>query len=146
MLQKQGLLVPTSRSIVKELTQQLRAHLFRFRATPARGFHRLAYLASIQFSRPVIGEERSGKSRPSVYKLSMESFALICAGCSHKNSFKQTRKFNDHSPEASRAGFGLEASASKRRDRSYQPGRSKHWVKVENRQHPAIESNVMQLA
>jgi hypothetical protein len=25
-----------------------------------------------------------------------------------------------------------------RRDRPYQAGRSKHWVKVKNRQHPAI--------
>jgi hypothetical protein len=27
---------------------------------------------------------------------------------------------------------------SKRRDRPYQAGRSKHWIKVKNRQHPAM--------
>jgi bifunctional non-homologous end joining protein LigD len=26
-----------------------------------------------------------------------------------------------------------------RRDRPYQAGRSKHWVKIKNRQHPAME-------
>ena len=38
-----------------------------------RGFHWLAYLASTQLRRPVIGGERSDKSRPNVYKLSIES-------------------------------------------------------------------------
>jgi bifunctional non-homologous end joining protein LigD len=33
--------------------------------------------------------------------------------------------------------MGLEGLVSKRRDRPYQAGRSKHWVK--NRQHPAVE-------
>ena len=28
---------------------------------------------------------------------------------------------------------------SKRRDRPYQAGRSKHWVKVKNRRHPAMD-------
>jgi bifunctional non-homologous end joining protein LigD len=32
---------------------------------------------------------------------------------------------------------------SKRRDRPYQSGRSKHWVKVKNRKHPAM-SRVME--
>jgi bifunctional non-homologous end joining protein LigD len=31
--------------------------------------------------------------------------------------------------------MGLEGLVSKRRDRPYQAGRSKHWVKVKNRQH-----------
>jgi ATP-dependent DNA ligase len=31
------------------------------------------------------------------------------------------------------ASFGLEGLVSKRRDRPYQAGRSKHWVKVKNR-------------
>jgi ATP-dependent DNA ligase len=35
--------------------------------------------------------------------------------------------------------MGLEGLVSKRRDRPYQAGRSKHWVKVKNRQHPAME-------
>jgi bifunctional non-homologous end joining protein LigD len=34
--------------------------------------------------------------------------------------------------------MGLEGLVSKRRDRPYQAGRSKHWVKVKNRQHPAM--------
>jgi bifunctional non-homologous end joining protein LigD len=32
----------------------------------------------------------------------------------------------------------LHGLVSKRRDRPYQGGRSKHWVKVKNRQHPAM--------
>ena len=35
--------------------------------------------------------------------------------------------------------FGLEGMVSKRRDRPYRAGRSPDWVKVKNRQHPAIE-------
>jgi ATP-dependent DNA ligase len=35
--------------------------------------------------------------------------------------------------------LGLEGLVSKRRDRPYQPGRSKHWVEVKNRSHPAME-------
>jgi hypothetical protein len=34
--------------------------------------------------------------------------------------------------------MGLEGLVSKRRDRPYQAGRSKHWVNVKNRQHPAM--------
>jgi bifunctional non-homologous end joining protein LigD len=34
--------------------------------------------------------------------------------------------------------MGLEGLVSKRRDRPYQVGRSKHWVKVKNRKHPAM--------
>jgi bifunctional non-homologous end joining protein LigD len=34
--------------------------------------------------------------------------------------------------------LGLEGLVSKRRDRPYQAGRSKHWVKVKNRKHPAM--------
>jgi bifunctional non-homologous end joining protein LigD len=33
--------------------------------------------------------------------------------------------------------MGLEGLVSKRRDRPYQAGRSKHWVKVKNRKHQA---------
>jgi bifunctional non-homologous end joining protein LigD len=39
--------------------------------------------------------------------------------------------------------MGLEGLVSKRRDRSYQAGRSKHWIKVKNRKHPAL-SRVME--
>jgi bifunctional non-homologous end joining protein LigD len=35
--------------------------------------------------------------------------------------------------------FGLEGLVSKRADRAYRAGRSKDWIKVENRAHPAIE-------
>jgi bifunctional non-homologous end joining protein LigD len=35
--------------------------------------------------------------------------------------------------------MGLEGLVSKRRDRPYQAGRSKHWVKVKNRKHPAMD-------
>jgi bifunctional non-homologous end joining protein LigD len=37
------------------------------------------------------------------------------------------------------ASFGLEGVVSKRRDRPYQAGRSKHWLKVKNRTNPAME-------
>jgi len=35
--------------------------------------------------------------------------------------------------------MGLEGLVSKRRDRPYQGGRSKYWVKVKNRKHPAMQ-------
>ena len=34
--------------------------------------------------------------------------------------------------------MGLEGLVSKRRDRPYQAGRSKHWIKNKNRSHPAM--------
>jgi ATP-dependent DNA ligase len=48
-------------------------------------------------------------------------------------------------PELFRAAcdMGLEGLVSKRRDRPYQAGRSKHWIKVKNRNHPAM-SRVME--
>ena len=44
-------------------------------------------------------------------------------------------------PDLSRAAcdMGLEGLVSKRRDRPYQGGRSKYWVKVKNRKHPAMQ-------
>ncbi|WP_018317318.1 DNA ligase [Bradyrhizobium sp. WSM2793] len=39
--------------------------------------------------------------------------------------------------------LGLEGLVSKRRDRPYQAGRSKHWVKVKNRKHPAMDRGGM---
>jgi hypothetical protein len=36
------------------------------------------------------------------------------------------------------ASFRLQGLVSKPRDRSYQAGRSKHWVKIKNRKHPAM--------
>jgi hypothetical protein len=39
--------------------------------------------------------------------------------------------------------MGLEGLVSKRRDRPYQVGRSKHWIKIKNRSHPAM-SRVME--
>ena len=41
-------------------------------------------------------------------------------------------------PFAAACQMGLEGLVSKRRDRPYQAGRSKHWIKVKNRQHPAM--------
>jgi ATP-dependent DNA ligase len=35
--------------------------------------------------------------------------------------------------------MGLEGLVSKRRDRPYQAGRSKHWVKIKNRKHAAVD-------
>jgi bifunctional non-homologous end joining protein LigD len=35
--------------------------------------------------------------------------------------------------------MGLEGLVSKHRDRPYQAGRSRHWIKVKNRKHPAME-------
>jgi bifunctional non-homologous end joining protein LigD len=35
--------------------------------------------------------------------------------------------------------MGLDGLVSKRRDRAYQAGRSKYWVKVKNRKHPAMD-------
>ncbi len=46
-------------------------------------------------------------------------------------------------PVSHACNMGLEGLVSKRRDRPYQAGRSKHWVKVKNRQHPAM-SRVME--
>ncbi len=44
-------------------------------------------------------------------------------------------------PELFRAAcrMGLEGLVSKRRDRPYQAGRSRNWIKVKNRSHPAFE-------
>jgi ATP-dependent DNA ligase len=39
--------------------------------------------------------------------------------------------------------MGLEGIVSKRRDRPYRSGRSKHWLKIKNRAHPAM-SRVME--
>jgi bifunctional non-homologous end joining protein LigD len=39
--------------------------------------------------------------------------------------------------------LGIEGLVPKRRDRPYQAGRSKHWVKVKKRIHPAM-SQVME--
>jgi len=38
--------------------------------------------------------------------------------------------------------LGLEGLVSKRRDRPYQAGRSKYWVKVKNRRDPAMEQEL----
>lgn len=35
--------------------------------------------------------------------------------------------------------MGLEGLVSKHRDRPYQSGRSRYWIKVKNRKHPAME-------
>jgi hypothetical protein len=35
--------------------------------------------------------------------------------------------------------LGLECLVSKRSDRPYRGGRSPHWIKIKNRQHPALQ-------
>jgi ATP-dependent DNA ligase len=35
--------------------------------------------------------------------------------------------------------MGLEGLVSKHRDRPYRGGRQKHWIKVKNRSHPAMD-------
>jgi ATP-dependent DNA ligase len=35
--------------------------------------------------------------------------------------------------------LGLEGLVSKHRDRPYRGGRQKHWIKVKNRKHPAMD-------
>jgi bifunctional non-homologous end joining protein LigD len=52
------------------------------------------------------------------------------------NSFER----GEIGPDLFRAAcqMGLEGLVSKRRDRPYQAGRSKHWIKVKNRKHPAM--------
>jgi bifunctional non-homologous end joining protein LigD len=44
-------------------------------------------------------------------------------------------------PDLSRKAceFGLEGLISKHRDSLYRPGRSPSWIKVKNRQHPAMD-------
>jgi ATP-dependent DNA ligase len=42
-------------------------------------------------------------------------------------------------PFRAACNMGLEGLVSKRRDRPYRGGRSKDWVKVKNRKHPAME-------
>jgi bifunctional non-homologous end joining protein LigD len=50
-------------------------------------------------------------------------------------------EFGEIGPDLFRAAcsMGLEGIVSKRRDRPYRAGRSKAWVKVKNRKHPAME-------
>jgi ATP-dependent DNA ligase len=57
------------------------------------------------------------------------------------NPFEQS----EIGPDLFRAAcrMGLEGIVSKHRDRPYQSGRSKHWVKIKNRQHPSV-SRVME--
>jgi hypothetical protein len=52
--------------------------------------------------------------------------------CAHGTGRDRSR------PVSRRLSLGLEGLVSKRRDRPYQAGRSKHWVKVKNRKHPAM--------
>jgi ATP-dependent DNA ligase len=53
------------------------------------------------------------------------------------NPFERGEIGPDLFPAACR--LGLEGLVSKRRDRPYQAGRSKQWIKVKNRTHPAME-------
>ncbi|WP_345946532.1 hypothetical protein [Bradyrhizobium sp. 150] len=53
----------------------------------------------------------------------------------------QTSMGSTIGPELFRAAcrMGLEGLVSKHRDRPYRGGRQKHWIKVKNRRHPAMD-------
>ena len=53
------------------------------------------------------------------------------------NSFERGKIGPDLIQAACR--MGLEGIVSKHRERPYQAGRSRHWIKVKNRKHPAME-------
>jgi bifunctional non-homologous end joining protein LigD len=57
------------------------------------------------------------------------------------NSGSQNCERGEIGPDLFRAAcrMGLEGLVPKRWDRPYQAGRSKHWIKVKNRQHPAMD-------
>ena len=66
----------------------------------------------------------------------------ICSGCWRGRPdgiFVAPFEQGEIGPDLFRAAcqMGLEGLVSKRRDRLYQGGRSKHWVKVKNHSHPA---------
>jgi bifunctional non-homologous end joining protein LigD len=75
---------------------------------------------------------------------------LTESGCSNFNNPRAepcTRILGIVAPEQGEIGpdlfhaacrLGPEGLVSKRRDWPYQAGRSKHWVKVKNRKHPAM--------
>jgi bifunctional non-homologous end joining protein LigD len=82
---------------------------------------------------------------PSIFLLSTAKTCAPCPcrcarltlnGCWHAG---QTA--GEIGPDLFRAAcnMGLEGLVSKRRDRPYRGGRSKDWVKVKNRSHPAME-------
>jgi bifunctional non-homologous end joining protein LigD len=62
----------------------------------------------------------------------------------HSTVFPSNEK-DESAPDLLRKAceFGLEGLVSKRRNRPYQAGRSKHWIKIKNRHHAAM-SRVME--
>jgi bifunctional non-homologous end joining protein LigD len=62
-------------------------------------------------------------------------------GPSHRRHLHRPIRQGEIGPDLFRAAckMGLEGLVSKRRDRPYQAGPSKHWLKVKNRQHHAFE-------
>src|SRR6516162_5751186 len=95
------------------------------------------------------GITRKSNSAPSMCWLWT---ATICAGCRFQcatrllarrpegiflNPFEQGEIGPDLFLKA--CEFGLEGLVSKHRDRPYQAGRSKHWIKMKNRKHLAFE-------
>ena len=72
----------------------------------------------------------------SMRKVNLDRLLRGRPDCIFVNPFEQ----GEIGPELFRPAcrMGLEGLVSKRRDRPYQGGRSKHWVKVKNREHPAM--------
>jgi ATP-dependent DNA ligase len=93
-------------------------------------------------------------TRKSSFALSIISSkaATICASCrcrcarpTSNGSWRAGRREAGPDLFVAACRMGLEGLVSKRRDRPYQAGRSKHWIKVKNRKHPAM-SRVMDFA
>ena len=81
--------------------------------------------------------------------------ARICAACRYRCASKTSRAFSRATPDGifvapfeqgeigpdlfrAACNMELEGMVSKRADRPYRAGRSKDWVKVKNRKHPAF--------
>jgi hypothetical protein len=101
----------------------------------------------------VIGGECGDKSRPNVYKLSIESRKDVSIW---RELFPRERGEIGRDMFRAACRMDLQGLVSKRRDRPYQSGRSKHWINlfprwqhlrgrwssdgptIKNRIHPAV--------
>jgi hypothetical protein len=147
MLQRLGLLVSSSRSTVKELAQQFRTSLFLVPLAiglrmKVRGFQWLG-ISGTHPAPPSSHWWGAHRQIPSerlqvIYKIAQ----IIHLRELFPRKFIQTNTRLFRKLLAMHASFGLEGLVSKRRDRPYQAGRWKHWIKVKNRKHPAM-SRVM---
>src|SRR5882724_6382327 len=139
MLQRLGLLVLSSRSTVKELAQQFRTSLFLVPLAiglrmKVRGFHWLGISGTHQ-APPSSHGWGAHRQIPSerlqvIYKIAQNDVLIYALFFPRKFIQTNTRRFRKLL--AMLASFGLEGLVSKRRDRPYQAGRSKHWIKVKN--------------